>query len=325
MNLAQMRIAVRDILTAGGGSNTVMNTDDFWNDSEINFALNRAQDELYKVIRNARADYFTRILRSTDGPLVLRGQTFDPSTLRWVTEQGNYSLPIDFVRMKLITDLSSDRVRMSASDLTKSEFRILMNENAGGVTREYLYDILGVRTLVVRPIPGEARDFEFIYEKRLQPLRDYTTGNVYALEDSTLAIFTSAVTGNFEVGDEIIANNTKPDPNKQFSVIKSIDSPTQVTLESVWVDPTYDTGGNGTSPTSYIVSSVSEIPRHHHQLLVCLAASYCFKKGTNPHLESAAIWRSEYDSMLPLLINEVESRQGSDVETANAYLEDLYD
>lgn len=325
MNLAQMRIAVRDILTAGGGSNTVMNTDDFWNDSEINFALNRAQDELYKVIRNARADYFTRIVRSTDGSLVLRGQTFDPSTLRWVPEQGNYALPIDFVRMKLITDLSSDRVRMSASDLTKSEFRILMHENAGGVTREYLYDILGVRTLVVRPIPGEARDFEFIYEKRLQPLRDYTTGNVYALEDSTLAIFTSSVTANFEVGDEIIANNTKPDPNKQFSVIKSIDSPTQVTLESVWVDPTYDLAGNGTSPTSYIVSSVSEIPRHHHQLLVCLAASYCFKKGTNPHMESAAIWRSEYDSMLPLLINEVESRQGSDVETANAYLEDLYD
>lgn len=325
MNLAQMRIAVRDILTAGGGTNMVIGNDDFWSDSEINLALNRAQDEIYKIIKNSKSDYFTRILRTTDGILTLLGQTFDTSSLRWVAGQGNYQMPIDFVRMKLITDLSSDRVRLSASDLAKSEFRILMNENASGTSREYLYDILSMRTLVVRPIPDMERDFEFIYEKRLQQMRDYTIGNVYALAGSNQAIFTSGATGNFSPGDEIMANTTRPDPNKQYSIIKSIDSPTQATLESVWVDPTYDVGGNGPAPTPYIVSSVSEIPRHHHQMLVCLAASYCFKKGTNPHMEAAAIWRSEYDSMVPLLINEVETRQGSDVETAQGYLEDTFD
>ena len=83
MNLAQLRVQLRDVLTAGGGTNLATGSDDFWGDSELNTYLNMAQQELYKVIRRARSDYFTRIIRSTDASLVIRGDMiFEPEPKR---------------------------------------------------------------------------------------------------------------------------------------------------------------------------------------------------------------------------------------------------
>ena len=76
---------------------------------------------------------------------------------------------------------------------------------------------------------------------------------------------------------------------------------------------------------AYRASSVSPVPVHHHYLLVVLAAIYAFKQGTNPSIDSAAQWQMEADKMIPNLINDVEGRQGSDIETVSAYLEDDYD
>ena len=95
MNLAQMRTMLRSILTAGGGANQGIGTDDFWADKELNTYLNMAQSELYKIIRRARSDYFSRVVRTTDPPFLVRGVLFDPSTLRWQAGQGNYTLPPD--------------------------------------------------------------------------------------------------------------------------------------------------------------------------------------------------------------------------------------
>jgi hypothetical protein len=321
MNLAQIRIAVRDILTAGGGTNTTINADSFWNDSEINLAINQAQAEMYKIIRRARADFFTRILRSTDSPLVIKNQLYAPAVLRWVAQQGNYVLPPDFVRMKLITDLDTvDRVRLVGSDIAKNEFRILMNSAGGEASREFLYDILGVRTLIIRPIPPMARDFEFIYERSLANLQDFTAGTVSVIQDNNTATFSASamVDKKFSVGDELIVGTTTPNPNEYYPVIKSIDSSTQVTLERVYL-------GASISDSPYIVSNVSEIPQQHHFMLVCLAASYCFNKGTNPSADAAAIWKNEFNGMVPSLVNDLESRQGSDFETVQAYLEEDYD
>jgi hypothetical protein len=321
MNLAQMRIAVRDLLTAGGGTNTVINNDSFWGDTEINLAINQAQAEIYKIIRRARADFFTRVLRTTDSPLVIRNQLYDPSSLRWVAEQGNYTLPPDFVRMKLITDLdATDRVRLVGGDISKNEFRILMNAAARESSREFLYDILGMRTLVIRPVPVEVRDFEFIYERTLPNLQDFSVGSVSVTQNNNTATFSASAQADvlFSVGDELIIGTTTPNPNMHYPVIKSIDSSTQVTLERVYLDAT-------AADTTYIVSNVSEIPHQHHFMLVCLATAYCFNKGTNPSADAASIWRNEFNAMVPSLVNDLESRQGSDIETVQAYLEEDYD
>jgi hypothetical protein len=325
MNLAQMRTQLRELLTAGGGRNTAVGTDDFWSEYEYVSYLNMAQQEIYKIIRRARGDYFTRILRSTDSPLVIRGQTFTPSSLRWVQGQGNYQLPADFVRMKLITDLSEDRVRLVGSDIARNEFKVLMNLSGGNTAREFLYDILGVRTLVIRPLPDVVRDFEFIYEKSLDPMRIWETGSVDVTNGNTTVTFSGSadIQNRLQVGDELIpgttsSTQTMPDPDATYPVIQSIDSATQVTLASPWL------GATGTG-LAYRVASVSEIPVHHHYLLVIKAAVYAFKKGTNPSLDSAASWQAEFDSMVPSLVNDVETRQGSDIETTVPFMEDLYD
>jgi hypothetical protein len=324
MNLAQLKTQLRDLLTAGGGQNTATSKDDFWSESELGTYINMAQQEVYKIIRRARSDYFTRILRSTDSPLVISGQLFDPASLAWVAGQGNYTLPPDFVRMKLITDLSIDNVRLIGSDIARNEFRVIMQMSGGNTAREFLYDILGVRTLVIRPIPDTERQFEFIYEKMLDPLRDWSTGNVSVVNGNNTVTFSGItdIRTVFVPGDELIVGTSTaqatPDPDTVYPVIKSLDSPTQATLANVY-------SGATQSGVKFTVSSVSEIPKHHHYLLVAKAAVYAFKKGTNPSSDAAALWQAEFDSMIPSLVNDVETRQGSDIETTMPYLEDIYD
>lgn len=242
MNLSQMRTVLRSILTAGGGANAGIGRDDFWTDKELNTYINMAQQEVYKIIRRARSDYFTRIVRTTDAPFLVRGVLFDPATLRWSAGQGNYQLPPDFVRMKMITDLSNDQCRVSHADLARNEFRIIMNQRAGNQSGEYLYDIMGVRTMVIRPIPDGPRDFEFIYEYMLDPLRDYAVGTVTYTENNTTMLFSDSakIQKHLVVGDEIIpgkdgATQNIPVADHQYPIIRSIDSNNQVTLESAYI------------------------------------------------------------------------------------------
>jgi len=325
MNLAQIRSAVRDILTAGSGMNSVISADTFWADAEIDGYINMGQEELAKVIRRARADYFTRILRNTDPAIQILGQLFAPSTLGWTSAKGNYQLPPDFLRMKLITDLSgNERVRVMACDIAKNEFRVLMNQEGGSTAREYLYDILGVRTLVIRPIPAESRDMEYIYEKRLPRMKDWNQGTVDLIKGNTIATFSVAadVLNRMNLGDELVVGTTAlapiADPSQTYPVVKSLDSATQVTLEAPYLDASI-------SGAKFLVSPVSEIPENHHWLLVAWAAIMGFKKGTNPHSDAVQQWTEVYSSQLPALISDVEIRQGSDIETVSPFLEDLYD
>jgi len=87
--------------------------------------------------------------------------------------------------------------------------------------------------------------------------------------------------------------------------------------------------GTPTAPSAntvaYRVSSVSQVPSHHHHLLVVLAAIYAFKQGTNASTDIAATWQAEADKMIPNLINDIEGRQGSDIDTVMPYLEEEYD
>ena len=87
--------------------------------------------------------------------------------------------------------------------------------------------------------------------------------------------------------------------------------------------------GTPTAPsaktTKYRISSVSPIPVHHHSLLIAYAAVYAFKQGVNASADSAALWQAEVEKMVPNLVNDVEIRQGSDIETVEAYLEDEYE
>jgi hypothetical protein len=131
------------------------------------------------------------------------------------------------------------------------------------------------------------------------------------------------IQNRIEVGSELVVGTSGSiipiaDPSETYPVIKSIDNSTQVTLESAYIGPT-------ATNMKFRVSPVSEVPQHHHYLLVAFAAILGFKKGTNPHIDSVGQWQDVYNSMLPSFISDVEIRQGSDTETVSAYLEDMYD
>jgi hypothetical protein len=75
------------------------------------------------------------------------------------------------------------------------------------------------------------------------------------------------------------------------------------------------------SGTIYIRSRGPEIPELYHYLLVAYAVREGLRKGTNANAESVDIWNSKWDSGIPNLIADVETRQISDSETSEAYLE----
>lgn len=323
MNLAQIRSAVRDYLTAGSGVNTNIAADTFWATQEINGYINEAVRGIYKAMRRARADYFVRIMRTTDSAFNTGfNQLFDPDTLKWVAGTGNYTLPNDFMRMKLITDLSTDRIRLIKSDIAKNEFRILMMEDGGNTAREYLYDILGVRTLLIRPVPQEEREFEFIYERLLPRLKDYSTGTATVVQDDATVEFSVSAdaTRNIAVGDEIIlsSSSTAPtaDPSETYYPVASITDATHIELARPYQ-------GSNLSGVAYISSMVPEVPDQHHDLIIARAVLEGFRKGTNPSSDAVELWSAKVNEMLMDLINDVEIR-ADEAESVQAYLEDLY-
>lgn len=326
MNLASIRSAVRGILTAGGAINTNINTDTFWVDKEINYYINNAIKQIYRTIKRAQADYFTRILRTTDSALLLMGRTFTPSTLALVSGTGNYTLPPDFVAMKLITDLSSDPLRFTATDVTTERFRVSMNENAIANSRELYYDIIGLKTLVLRPIPVDSRDIEFIYQKALPSLTEYTTGSITTLNNGSNSVtFTGTTLTNFVVaGDELIVGTSTTvapiaDPAIDYPVIRSVDSATTATLDAPY------TGSNVVSGSLYIAAGVPEFPSPYHDAIVHLAVKLAAMQGPNPHINLSNNHGTEAAQILRQLIDDIEVRQVSDVITSEAYLEGLID
>lgn len=327
MNLAQIRTMVKDMLHSSG-QNTAVPEDTFWTDGEINAFINAGQRELQKHIKLANSEYFDRIMSSADSAFVTHGRSYDPGSLTWVADTSEYTLPPDLVRLKLIWDnASSDRVRLRHIDLRKEDFVLTFGEDAGTGGREFWYTIVAARTLIIRPIPQEVRNFTLIYERTLPPLRDFSSGNVTVNHDATAVTLASAtgISDIMPAGSELIvaASGTAvptPNPSLQYPKISSFTSDTALTLDA----PYLDEDGSNVSGVGYICSMVSEIPDRHHDLLVYYALKELFAKGPNPSLDAADYWRQRFVDGLPALTADVEQRDDSTVETVEEYLGDIH-
>lgn len=326
MNLAQMRILVRDALIAGfADSNTTgtIGSDFYYTDNIINAYLNEAQNVIYQIIRRAKSDYFCRIMNTTDAATIIRQRNFDPATLKMQSGVGSYTLPPDFMRMKLITDQRTDapKARFRASNITDSDFRTVYGDTTSSRVSPYLFDIIGMRSLIIRPIPVETFDVEYVYEKQLDPLSDYSVGSATINRGQSVITFAGVDWNFFQIGDEIILGASAAVPNSIdttaiYPVVLSIDSPNnQLTLSSPLV-ALADYAG-----TTFIRSRASEIPELYHYLLPAYAIRQALSKGTNANAEMVDIWNTRWESGIPNLIADVETRQISDTETSEAYLE----
>lgn len=326
MNLSQMRILVRDALVAGLGDGVTtgaIGPDFYYQDNIQNAYLNEAQNVIYQIIRRAKSDYFSRVMATTDVAGIIRQRNFDPATLKMQSGVGSYTLPPDFMRMKLITDQRTDapKARFRFSDVTSSDFRTVYGDTTSSRISPYLVDIIGMRTMIIRPIPIENFDVEYIYEKQLDPLSDYSVGAASIARGASVITFTGVDWNYFQVGDEIIlgASLTQPsaiDPTAIYPVVLSINSAAnQLTLSSPLMALQDYTG------VPFIRSRASEIPELYHYLLPAYAIRQALSKGTNANAEMVDIWNTRWEAGIPNLIADVETRQISDTETSEAYLE----
>lgn len=324
MNLSQMRVAVRDALVAGLSVDTVIGPDYYYTDTIVNYYLQEAMNVLYQTIRRAKSDYFSRILASTDSSFVSRQKTFNPATLKMQSGVGSYTLPPDFMRMKLITDQRTDapKARFRFSDVTNSDFRTVYGDTTSSRISPYLVDILGINTMLIRPIPTETFDVEYIYEKMLEPMTDYSVGSASINRGGSTITFSASVDFNFlQVGDEVILGSglsapSTIDPSAVYPVIASLDAGVfQATISSPLISLVDYSGA------TYIRSRSPEIPPLYHYLLVAYAVREGLRKGTNANPSSVDIWNDKWTEGLPNLIADVETRQISDSETSEAYLE----
>ena len=325
MNLVQLRTTVRESLHAGKDTTNYVPEDLFWTDGHINYLLNEAYKHIQKLIRRSTKDYFSRFVKSTDSVFTALNQRFTPSTLKITAGVGSYRLPPDFVRMVLIRDLRTDKqARFRFVRANTEEFRQVYNEVFPPSDGSFLCDILGGRTLLVRPLPSEDFDIEIVYDHLMDPLSDYATGTITVAKGTDVVTFVGADLARFVAENELLLSvpigdvGGRVDLGANYSVIASINIPSnQVTLAAPYNDG--DVAGG-----AYIYSSVPLIPASHHDILVTRAVILAMSKGKNPHLDAIALWNGIYEDQLAALLGDVEIIQTSDNETSEAFMEDDY-
>ncbi len=323
MNLRQMRAQVRDNLSAGGGANTNFPQDDWWSDAEIDGHISEGQSQIAKVIRRASSDFFVEQMKSTDGVIQIGYENYAPSSLALVVGINLYTLPPDFLLLKkfMSADPQDRFVRFTSSDMAKEEFFRLFGKEGSNDTEEYFFDIIGQRTLALAPTPQATLDTWLFYERLLRPLAEYKVGTVSMTRGSAIVTGVGTLFENQVCpGAQLVAGTVAADPvalpSTIYPSVLSVDNDTQITLEAPWFQPTL-AGAKYT-----LADAPFEIPSNHHWLITAWATAEAFRKGVGADAQAVALWADKYRSMLPDLISDVETRQASDPEFVQQYLED---
>lgn len=155
--LSELRTAVRD--------NVDESTAAFWTDAQILRYLNRAKDRVWLEVRKLKDDFFMETRSSTDGSLTILGDSYAASSFAIVAGTRDYTLPPDFVEMKLVEVITSsyEQIRFVHADLAHPDMRaaleIVDNQNPG----YFLYDIIAARTMRIAPKSNTALDLRISY------------------------------------------------------------------------------------------------------------------------------------------------------------------
>jgi hypothetical protein len=129
-----------------------------WNDPELLQAANEGKNELVKIIRQAREDYFVTTTTGT----ITTASSPNPSVI---------TLPADFAELKQIEVTTSGRedIRFTHLDRANPQFQdALVNGQgfAGGVGQFY-YDIMGLDRMELAPGADEALGYLIYYVKTI--------------------------------------------------------------------------------------------------------------------------------------------------------------
>ena len=164
--LSGMVTEVRDSLDESSAS--------FWTDAQLERYINRAKDRVYQRVRALNADYFTVSRTSNDGTLTILGESYAASSFAIAIDDTtrDYTLPPDFVEMKQIEVITSnyEDIRFVHRDLNHPEMRALLSITAGQTPSEFVYDLIGERTMRVAPFSNTALALRLTYMRMFADL-----------------------------------------------------------------------------------------------------------------------------------------------------------
>jgi len=291
-----------------------------WNDLELVDLANEVIDSVIAPqLRLTRRHQYVRRMLSSDPPVTIFGQVFDPSGLRITTGRQHLVLPPDFIEIVRITPLTTNAntetaaIRFKPRDVADPAFiesDMADQVNPGTIsTNDFFYDILGGygatdipgggfgnALLRITPLGANTVDIELLYVAR-QP-------SVYLMQIGTVATSNITVSGDGATGQdftlvplpaEIIISMTPSTPvtvdtNLQYLPVQTISGSTSLTV----VSPTVLSGAG----LFYQLASVPPVPLVHHRWIANMVTDLMVRK-ISPQLArerldvTTAHWREQ--------------------------------
>src|SRR3990167_4433232 len=159
--MSTLRTAVRDNLDEASAG--------FFSEAQLLRYLNRAKNRVWREVRKLKEDFFLIQRTSTDGALTILGESSTASAFATVAGTRNYTLPPDFVEMKIIevTTAGYEYVRFQHSDLARPEHRATRRLTDPYAPSVFLCDYIGSVTMAIAPLSNTALDLRISYIRRL--------------------------------------------------------------------------------------------------------------------------------------------------------------
>lgn len=266
-----------------------------WTDEEMVDLVNTVLDHMTPHLRMTHRQFHQSRILSTDDPLSILGQQYDPESLHITNGQAFYILPPDFVDVVRITPIITSAnpqiaaVRFIPREINdpmfiEADLQSQQLRDTGGLIGRtgFMYDMVGIRTLRLSPTPVMDFDVEFVYTSRKQPLNNMTTGTVTVQTDGV------TVKGYGEEGQDF-TKISLPAELLLGESGTSRDPADPVTSDVNLVYPTVDTIVNATTLTlvspvarvtsaSYILSSVPPILEQHHRWMASMVTDLMLRK-----------------------------------------------
>lgn len=129
-------------------SDLVGETTNFWTDAYILGRLNRGFRRVWQIAREQKeSPRFMRRLRSTDAPLELAGQMFDPASLVLKVDIDQLKMPPDFEELHLIeplvdTDATESGIMFHYTKIANDKFRVMIRTVGPGRGGSYFCEIV---------------------------------------------------------------------------------------------------------------------------------------------------------------------------------------
>jgi hypothetical protein len=266
-----------------------------WGDEEMVDLVNEVADKMTAKLRLAGRHWLQKRMTSRDVTQTILGRLYNPINLQLSPNGFQLQLPPDCIEVLRITPVvditnpGTQNVRFWPRDITDPTFiaadiggQQFSNQIIPYGQSVFFYDLVGPLTIRFSPMATSTLDIELLYAARTSVLAEMKVGTVKVATGTTVTGFAQAgqdfqrVQGSAEfiLGSTVSGQNptlTPPtvDINRDYPPVSSINSATVLTLQDTMVD---------VAESTYILSSVPNVPPQHHRWMAMLVCDLMLRK-----------------------------------------------